>query len=1762
MHTHVRPVGGTLVGILRDRADTTPHRTALEFVLDDGSEHALGYAALDRRVRAVAAALTERGLRGERVLLLFPPGEDYVTAFLGCLYAGAVAVPVYVPTGRRGLSAVLATAADAGTVLALSSREVTEAIAASYPELTTSGLIQWLITEDIPDAAADDWAGPGPAPDDLAFLQYTSGSTGTPKGVMVRHDNLVHNSASISTALGVGPDSRGVSWLPPYHDMGLIGGILQPLYAGFPCTLISPMGFMRSPYRWLDAISRHRATVSAAPDFAYGECVRRIPEDKRAELDLSSWQHAMVGAEPVRPATLDAFARAFADSGFDRSAFHPCYGLAEATLFVTGGAPERGEPRVLRADRRELELGQAALASSGEAAAAVLTGCGRPRSDDVVVVVDPAEGRACLPGETGEVWVSGPTVTGGYWNKPELTEEVFHATLDSHPGRHFLRTGDLGFALDGELFVTGRAKDLLVVRGRNHYPQDVEQSAEHAHPMLQPTRAAVFSYDDGTEERAVLVHEVVRGFDAEQAPAVISAVRKAVAVEHGLSLHEVVLVRPGAIPRTTSGKIRRSTCRERWLAGALEAVATGGADTEAAGDGAEAAPVAAAVVEAVALELDLSAEQISPRVPLVVMALDSLRAVRLADAVRERFGVLVSPTELLDGLTVAGLSALIGARGGSAGAEGEDAVAAGRAASTGEDAGAAPDVPGPDTTAVAPASRAQEWMWLLNAMGGGAAYHVAGGIDLHGPVDPELLRASLEDLVARHPALHCGFTSDTDGTLLRTPLAPRRFELPVVERTSDRDARDVAADLADAAFDLAAGPLLRAVLVRAGATEWTLALAAHHIAVDGWSLGLLLRELGVCYRERLAGRTPSRAVVEAAQPHAGDDAAATEFWRQTLAGAHAVALPLDATPHPNAFRGAALPFALPAPLVARLKRYGAVRRSTLFMVVLTGLSAVLSRWTGQQDLVVGAVAAGRHRPGTGDRIGLLVNTLPLRIDASGAPAFGELLSRVRSSCLAAYAHQDVPLEEIVRLAGTDRADGRAPLVRVALALQNLPLAPWQSGEVRAEPFELPAPGAQFELSLHLAEESDGSLTGHAVYAADLLSAQSARRLLEALALALEAVPGPPGAAATDLPTLRSAELDRVVREFSCSDAPLDDGLVHTAVERQARLTPDAPAVVWDGGELSYAALDARANRLARRLRALGTAPDQVVAVHLPRSPELVTALLAVVKAGGAYLPLDPDHPRPRLALQLADVRPSLLVTSREGAHGGAGELAAGQSGLTIVEVDDPALDGLADGPLEEVARPENLLYVLHTSGTTGTPKGAMNQHAGVANRMAWMQAMYPLSAGERVLHKTPIGFDVSGWEIWWPLRSGATIALARPGGHQDPGYLVRSVVDHAVTTCHFVPSMLRAFLDEPTATTAAGILRRVVCSGEALPPDVADRFHRLLPGVELHNLYGPTEAAIDVTAQPVLPGATDRPRLPIGRPVPGVRLYVLDERGNPQPVGVPGELHIGGLQVARGYFGRPALTAAAFVPDPFGSGGRLYRTGDRAAWTEEGTLDYLGRIDHQVKIRGQRVEPGESETLLARHPAVGSAAVVPRRRNGETYLAAYLVAAGGAERPTSARLREHLADSLPPAMIPTAYVWLDALPTSANGKLDRDALPEPDEDLSTGAYVAPRNAAEQAVAEAWCEVLGLQEISVTTDFFVLGGHSLQATRIALRLREAFGVAFSVTDLLSGAPTVEQTAQLLTERQVEQSDPDQVARLLDELSGLSDAEVAALLREEG
>lgn len=1706
----------TFVEALRRRAEATPDRPALEFQVSGTECHTVGYADLDQGARTVAALIQERVGPGGRVLLLHQPGPDYVRAFFGCLYAGAVAVPVYPPLGRRGLERVRSVAADSGAELALVDTATLAAIDERGGRPAALSSLVWATTDDADPALAAAWRERRPGPEALAFLQYTSGSTGTPKGVMLSHANLVHNSATIGRALGLDETSRGVSWLPPYHDMGLIGGILQPVYTGFPCTLLSPLDFLHKPLRWLQALSRTRATITPAPDFAYAEAVNRTTPEEREGLDLSALRHALVGSEPVRRSTLDAFAEAFRDTGFRRSAFYPCYGLAEATLFVTGGARPEAEPVTLHVDRADLGSGRVTVADGGPGAEH--TACGWANHEDLALIVDPGTGRPLPPDTVGEVWVSGPTVALGYWRRPEETAATFGATAEGHPGRAFLRTGDLGFKHGEELCVTGRIKDLIIVRGRNHYPPDLELTAERAHPLLQPGRGAAFALDDGTAEKVVLVHEVRPRCTSADGPAVIAAVREAVAAEHGVALSDVVLVRLGSIPRTSSGKVRRTECRERRLAGGLTVVAAAG-ETPAGRDPAVPGDLAALIAAA----LETGPSELAMDASLVAQGLDSLRAVRLVAALEETYGVTVAPARLLDGLTPLDLARL-------------------REEPPAERSG--------ESTRAPSATPAQKRMWLLDEMGAGSAYNVAGGLRLAGALDPPLLERCLAGLFADVPMLRTVFGAGDDGTLnlsVRPPAGEFRLPLRDFSRLGEERAREALREFAAEPFDLSAGPPVRLLLLKLGPEEWLLGLAAHHIALDGWSMGLLLRRLGDSYRDGGAAAVPAPMPVHPPRVP-GEDG--REFWRAQLDGAQAVDLPPDRpVPATPTWRGASLPVRLPAGLAERLRATAAECGATPFMVLLAAFGLVLGRWSGQDDLVIGTAVSGRDRPGNTSAIGMVTETLPIRVE-TGAAGFGAVVERVRARCLAAYGRPDLPFDEIVRAVAGRPVGGRASLVRTMLVLQNLPIEPWEARGVRAEPFELPAPGAQFELSVHLSVAPDGSLTGHAVYAADLFEERTIAGLLSGLPVLLDAALAAPATPVTELPVVPPAEADRIARTVADGGPPaIGDGLVHELIGRAARATPGAAAVVWDGGSLSYMDLDGRARALAAELRSRGVAPDQPVAVCLPRSPELVVTLYAVLLAGGAYLPLDPSHPPARRLQQIGDAGAKVLIGSARG-------LDLPEDVATV----EPYGHTRSFAPA--AVRPGHLANVLYTSGSTGRPKAVMTTHAALANRLVWLQRVFALEPGEAVLHKTPVTFDVAGTELLWPLLAGATVVLTRPDGHRDPYYLADMIVRHNVTTCDFVSSMLHAFLEEPDAVRCARTLRRVMCSGEELIPAVAERFGELLPGVELYNMYGPTEAAIEVTAHPVGADRANRTRIPIGRAMAGACLYVLDSSGRIAPPLATGELHIGGICPARGYLGRPALTAERFVPDPYHPGARLYRTGDRARMLPDGTFEYLGRLDRQLKIRGQRVEPAEVEAALNRHPLVGASVVEARPDvEGRLRLLAWVVPAG-AEAPAPAALRGHLEERLPAGLVPDVITMLAELPVGAHGKLDRGALPDPAAAPAPAEErVAPRNAVERRIAGIWSDILGRPDLSVTADFFELGGHSLMATRVAIRVRAAFGVELPAGELLGGSLTIKRLAALVQERQLAQALPEEVGAVLDWLSELTDEQVSALLSRE-
>lgn len=892
-------------------------------------------------------------------------------------------------------------------------------------------------------------------------------------------------------------------------------------------------------------------------------------------------------------------------------------------------------------------------------------------------------------------------------------------------------------------------------------------------------------------------------------------------------------------------------------------------------------------------------------------------------------------------------------------------------------------------------SSAQRRIWYFDQLQPGSPLYIITGVArLRGRLDIPVLRRCFDEVLRRHEALRTTFHGDGVDTWCRAGgPAPVPMELtdlsdlPAADR--DRAVRERLDAEAVRPFDLSRDLMLRAALVRVAPDEHLLQLCMHHIAADGWSLGVLLRELGVLYTAYRSGKpsplpelTVQYSDYAVWQRTSMSEPAHEELlrnWIEGLRDASALDLPTDRPRRgSNSFAGGCVPFELPAEVTGRIRRLADQERATPFMVLFAALALLLGRWSGQpEDVVVGCAVAGRNRSEIEPLIGFFVNTLPLRLDLSGAPSFRTVVRRARAASLDGYAWQDVPFEQIVERLHPDREpDARVPLVRHMLVLHNSPRPRLRLPELDVEVLPLETGTAKFELQLELTPTPDGRLTGWMEYSRDLFDEATVVRLMEGLRLLLADGLDRPDTPADELRILADTDRADVVEGWSgAAVAPAGHGLLHELFERTADAMPDAVAVVHGETAVSYAELEARANRMAGHLIARGVGVEDVVGVCLPRSPEAIAAMLGVLKAGAAYLPLDPADPPRRVA-----------------------ELAGAAGARLVIRADDADPAGSAVRPAVGV-RPGNSAYVLYTSGSTGRPKGAVNEHGAVANRILWMQESYGLTRGETVLHKTPLGFDVSGWEWLWPLAVGARVLVADADGRRDPAVIAGLIRNHTVTTCHFVPSMLRVFLADRAAGRCAGVLRRVICSGEELPPETARRFRDVLPGTELHNLYGPTEAAIDVTAWAVPDGVPDDlARLPIGFPISGARLYVVDDRMNPVPPGVPGELLIGGLPVCRGYRGRPGLTAERFVPDPFEPGARLYRTGDRARWSAGGALDFLGRLDFQVKVRGQRIEPGEIEAALATHPAVDRAVVVPYRDgSGNLQLAAYAgLKAGGA----------------------------------------------------------------------------------------------------------------------------------------------------------------------
>nr|WP_168488174.1 non-ribosomal peptide synthetase [Streptomyces sp. RLB1-33]QIY68645.1 amino acid adenylation domain-containing protein [Streptomyces sp. RLB1-33] len=1600
----------------------------------DGTE--LTYGQLDARANQLARRLAAAGVGPESlVAVMMERSADLVVTLVAVLKAGGAYLPV-----DPGYPAdrVLYMLNDAHPVCVITTQECEEAVPGlvGVPVLVLDepGMAQQLSTTDDGPLTVAELGGPL-LPAHPAYVIYTSGSTGRPKGVVVSHAGLASLVATQVEALGAGPGSRVLQFASVSFDAAT-WELVMALCSGAALVVAGAEDLLPGP-SLVDLVARHGVTHATLPPAVLGAL---DPDGLPSVTTLVSAGEAL-GAD-----VLARWARG--------RRFVNAYGPTETTVCATMSAAL--EPGA------DLSIG-------------------RPITNTRVYVLDDRL-EPTPPGVAGELYVTGTALARGYAHRSALTAERFVA-CPYESGLRMYRTGDrVRWTQDGNLEFLGRADDQVKIRGHRIEPGEV-RAAVAAHPQV--AQAAVVAREDAPGDIRLVAYAVLAEAGPEEGDTagLPEAIREFAGRRLPAHMVPSAVVTLDALPLTPNGKLDRAALPAPDYA------------TDRGGRGpADAWEELLCGAFADVLGLD----RVGVDDNFFDLGGHSLLATRLVSRLRSLLGVEVAIGTLFEAPTPAGVAAALGG------------AAPGRAPLARRER--------PERV---PLSFAQRRLWFIGQLEGpGAVYNVPVALRLSGHVDREALDAALRDVLGRHEVLRTVYAV-ADGEPYQ-----RILDLDALDwglETADVSEEELPAALARAAgnaFDLATDVPVRVRLFTTGTDEHVLLVVMHHIAGDGWSGMPLARDISVAYAARLEGRAPQWEPLpvqyadyamwqrELLGDEEDPDSLLSEqvaFWHETLAGApEELELPFD-RPRPAvaSHRGHRVPLRVPAGVHRRLLELAHTEGVTLFMVVQAALAVLLSRLGAGTDIPIGAAIAGRTDEALDELVGCFVNTLVMRTDLSADPTFAQILAQVRGTSLTAFAHQDVPFERLVEELAPTRSLSRHPLTQVILTVQNTAKAALELPGVQVASLATDDVTTNFDLHLILGEEYDGQgtpagLRGTLTVAADLFDPDSADRLVSRLARLLDVLVADPRLPLSAVPVLAEDERRRALDEWNDTAADIPAAPAPHLFAAQVARTPDAVAVLADGVEVSYAELDRRANRLARHLLGAGVLPESTVALCLPRGLELVTAILAVWKAGAAYLPVDAEYPAERIAYMLSDSRAALLVSTREMLN----ELPS--ASIRAIAIDGPAAEAIAAGPTTDPGldiAPGNAAYVIYTSGSTGRPKGVVVSHAGLASLVAAQVEALGAGPGSRVLQFASAGFDAATWELVMALCSGAALVVA---GAEDllPGpSLVGLVGRHGVTHATLPPAVLGAL--DPGGLASVTTL---VSAGEALGGDVLARWAR---GRRFVNAYGPTETTVCATMSAPL-AVGDVPH--IGGPITNTRVYVLDGALGPVPPGVVGDLYVSGAGLARGYVGRPGLTGERFVACPFGGvGGRMYRTGDRVRWTVDGELVFAGRADDQVKIRGFRIEPGEVLSVVEAHPGVAQAAVVVREDvPGDRRLVAYVVPAGDeTDSELTASVREFTAGRLPEYMVPSATVVLDTLPLTVNGKLDRAALPAPDYGAGAGAGRAPADEREKALCAAFAEVLGLAEVGVEDDFFNLGGHSLLATRLVSRVRAMLGAELSI-----------------------------------------------------
>lgn len=1730
-----------IIEMLKEHSKLQPEKAAYILVKDDEENIILTYRELEETIQKIGYRLKEVKAKNNRVLVMYPPGLDYVIIVLACLYVGYVAIPCY-PFQAKSKENIENILDDANPGIVFSIKQDNEEYESLMQKYSSA---KWMELEEFEES------GKKAESEDInieavAFLQYTSGSVAKPKGVMVTHKNLAFNIQIIERVFELDQDSKAVIWLPPSHDMGLIGGLLEGLYVGFTVYYFPPNEFIQKPLRWLQTISKYQATVSGGPNFAYDLCVQKITEEQKKDLNLSSWKTAFCGAEPIHTDTFQNFYKSFGPCGFQYKVLYPCYGLAEATLLVAGSTNDT-EPTCVPFNQKMLENGKVSVGEFAGDNNVTLTSCGFPVKEQELIIVNPETKQCCLENEIGEIWIAGDSVTKGYWEKEEITDAVFHCYLKDTQKGPYLRSGDMGFLYQGELYITGRLKEMLIIRGRNFYPNDIEQAISACHPFLMNSTGVAFSVNIESNEQLVLVYEVADENEVTEAffQNIMNQVNKAINNRFSIQCYDFLLVKRGEVPKTTSEKVSRNAARDKYLQDEfcivesmrsyfnnqkkqdsqneseisyilnfINAVTDRGAKTEL---------ISSFFVQNLKKMNNLQVPDNVQELSLVQLGMDSIKMIELVNLIEDQLSVKVPFGQLLSGSTITELSAVL-----------LDLI-------ENQQIEKKADWQKIEKNKEYPLSTGQKSLWLSHKLNPeSTAYNVSSAIELGFQVDIPAFQNAYKRLQLQHCLLDVRIYEHDNIPYQVIKDEVNQIAIIRTDEWSKERVKDYIKELANTPFHFYEEPVVKCYLLQNGAHDGKdiLLLVMHHIITDFWAMTLILKDFINNYNE-CCNNVPMKPIsaysyldyiVNQNKYVSSQEGSETmNFWKEYLLGSEmCLNFPADyIRPALHTENGKHINIRIESALSEELSQYSKRKEVTLFNVLLTAYYAVLYRYTNETDLLVGVPIAGRTGQELSNLVGYCTNTLPVRVTFDENSTLEEILYCVKKSLNQVYGHQDYPFGAITENLDIPRDISSTSIYQVLFVYQessltdNMDFSAFALGVdgylINLEGLSLKSVGyeqlgSQFDFTLMLAKTSKGMELSFQ-YNTDIYSNDTMNGFIECYITTLQQFVKSDSISVSKYPVISEKMYELLIYGWNQTEVYFDDKvIIPDMFEETSRKYGTKTALICEGREMTFRELDEKAGQLANYLAEQGVRPNSIVSILMDRSFELFVSILGVLKAGGTYAPVDIKLPEDRIKFMIEDAGSRILISKRKIAR-----KLGNPNGVHCIYLDEDWEERYyAKEEYLRTAGPNDMCYLLFTSGSTGKPKGVMVRHGGVANLVHSITKTVDYTPDKKMITVSSVSFDIFIIDAIIPLIQGLTVVVPSEIENKNPLLLRQLITQYDVKMIQTTPSKYKLILDMGAEHAFLRNMTDVIAAGEPFSSSLLELFGKY-ENLKIYNGYGPTETTVYSTIDELQKDS----KITIGRPIDNTYIYILNKHMQPQMAGVPGDLYISGAGVSKGYLNREDLTKEKFVADPFRHGLIMYNTGDRAKWLFDGTIDYLGRNDNQVKLRGYRIEIDEIEKRIFTHPGIKEVVVLLKEdKNQIQYLCAYLVAD---KRGITKELAEYLSHWLPFYMVPSLFVEMEQMPYTPNGKIDKKKLYEANDDsYMEDVFAEPETDTEKKLANIWYGILEVEQISINSNFFLNKGDSLKAAMLLSKIQREFHADITLGDVFH-YPTIKEQA---------------------------------------